>query len=147
MSAIAIYQVGFSTAAGNVNNLLDGDPTNGWTPVSDGLDAYPNPPVNPNGMLVPGSYPAIQFDFGVAVRIPQFNIKTETASSIGQCYLVASENTMTSPDDSIQLNDRLAGGPYSITELNSGQPINTLAIHQPIIAQYWRFVFWRQPIG
>src|ERR1044072_5968874 len=137
-------QIGFSTASGALQNMTDFDDATFWAPYADGLDGYTQPPVGDSGSGIPGyQRPAIQFDFGENVRIPVFQLKVEKPATVGQCFLIASDNPATSLDNTVQAGDVWAGGMYTVAQMNSGKTLETRAKTFAIRARYWRFVFWQ----
>ena len=146
MPTPTITQFGFLTAQGSLANIGDGNEATFWKPFADGLDAYPMTPVADNGSVLPGyPRPAIQFDFGELVRIPLFRPVTEGPKSLGQCFLIASDSTATSLDDTVKAGDVWAGGLYTIEQMNSNSSLETKAKTQNIRKRFWRLVFFKQP--
>jgi hypothetical protein len=145
--AVVVSQFGFSNGGGALANMVDGDAASYWFPVPDGLDAYPVPPVSDAGLVLPGySFPAIQFDFQDQARVPAFQFKVETAATLGRCWLIASDYPATSVADTIHdSSDVVAGGMYSVAQMNGNAPIFTNARYNPIRKRFWRFVFFVQP--
>lgn len=128
-----------------LQNLADGNDTTWWQPYADGFDSYSAVPVSDAGIPIPGApRPAIQFDFGDRVRIPYFRPKTETAKSLGPCWLLASDLAATSIDNTVQAGDQYAGF-FTIPQMNGGLAVKTLAANQNIRGRYWRFVSMVNP--
>lgn len=142
-----ISMIGLLTQAGAIQNMCDGSDLTFWQPYADGLDSYLQPPVGDAGFVIADGSPrpCIQFDFGENVRIPMFRVKVDGPKSIGQCYLIASDNTATSLTDTVQASDINAGGYYTPEQMNSGNALITKAQTTPIRKRFWRFVFWKQP--
>lgn len=141
----AVQQFGMSTQGGALANLVDGDLATFWQPYADGFDSYPTPPVSDAGLVVVGAVcPAIQFDFGEAVRIPVFRVITETAATLGWTWLLASDNSATSVNDTCQAGDIYAGR-YTVHQMNLNRALETFAKTQSIRKRFWRFVFFKNP--
>lgn len=136
---------GYSTQAGVLANLADGDDATFWQPYADGFDSYTVPPIADSGLVIPGySRPAIQFDFGDRVRVAIFRTKTETTRSLGPCWLFASDLPATSVADTVQAADIYAGF-FNVDQMNTAQSLRTLAYNQEIRGRYWRFVSYVNP--
>lgn len=141
-----VTQIGFLTASGALANIADANEATFWKPFADGLDSYPMTPVADNGFVLPGyPRPAIQFDFGENVRISIFRAVTQTPTSLGWCFLLASDLPATTLDNTVQASDIWAGGLYTVEQMNSGVALETRAKTQDIRKRYWRFVFFKQP--
>jgi len=142
-----VSMIGFLTADGAIANMIDGDDATFWKPYADGLDSYTVPPVGESGSVIADGSPrpAIQFDFGESVRVPQFRVKVGGRASLGWCFLIASDLPATSLTDTVQPGDVNAGGLYTVAQMNSNAAIDTNARTIVIRKRFWRFVFFKQP--
>jgi hypothetical protein len=145
-----VKQFGFTPATGALANLVDGNQATGWAPQPTTLQAYTDdfldrPSVKWDGIgfgisVTTPSFPALEFDFGVPVRIPTFSIKTETPHTCGPAMLIASDNPATGVNDTVQAGDIMMGT-YSQRDIVQGKGLNTNAVANDIRKRYYRLCF------
>jgi hypothetical protein len=139
-----VSQFGFSTGSGVLANMVDGNPAVGWAPLADTFDAYTAPFLTFDGQPNVGfSFPAIQFDFGEAVRAAFFLLQVETPHTLGPAILIGSDNPATSVANTIQAGDVLLGS-YTAAQITGGQVLETLANLNDIRKRYLRLLQRKQ---
>lgn len=106
---IIAKQFGFTTGAGVIDNLVDGDYGVGWTPLSTDFAAYSAQFfLDDRTTLNTGaSFPALEFDLGSAKRVPQIFLKCHSLLTLGPAILIGSDNPATSPANTLQSGDVL----------------------------------------
>jgi hypothetical protein len=114
-----VKQFGFSTRSGSLANIVDGDVSTGWAPLADGLPTYTDPFLVGGLLNTAGRFAAIEFDYGVPVRMSAFLFQVETRQTLGASVLVGSENPATSTSDTVQSGDQLLGT-FSAEQMTSG---------------------------
>lgn len=156
MTAPIVTQVGFTTQSGLLADIVDEDAGTGWAPQPDQLVSYTAPFVTPGSEvfvygrgLYPGtqvggpnvgaSFPYIQFDYGLPVRLAAFLLQTETALTLGAACLVGSDNPGTVVADAIGADDRIMGL-YTAEEICAGQVLLTAAQSEIILKRYYRLL-------
>lgn len=114
-----VKQFGFSTKSGVLANMVDGDTATGWAPLADGLPSYTDPFLIGGLLNIGGKFAAIEFDYGVPVRMSSFIFQVETNMTLGASVLVGSDNPATSVTDTTQAGDLLLGS-YTAEQMTSG---------------------------
>lgn len=122
-------QFGFTNGAGVIANLVDGSESSFYQPIATDFGAYTaqwylSDKVSLN---TGASFPALEIDFGVPTRVPQFMLKTATLLSLGPSLLIGSNNGATSVADTLQSGDIVLGN-YRAQELCSGRFISVPAM-------------------
>lgn len=106
MATITVKQFGFSTGAGVLSNLVDKDRLTFWQPLATHLDTITDQFLLSDGTLnYGGSFAALEWDFGVAVRAQTLLINVESALTLGDAVLVGSNNPATSIANTLQTGD------------------------------------------
>lgn len=158
MAGPIVTQVGFSTASGTLAEIVDEDAGTGWAPVPDRFISYTAPflsggadPVlvgavsgfagvasgDPN---VGASFPFLQFDYSVAVRLAAFLFQVESDLTLGPGCLIGSDFDATIPSQAVQAGD-VVMGIYSGAELCGGQVLLTIAAQdQSVQKRYYRLL-------
>ena len=105
---IVVRQYGFAAGSGDLQNLVDGDEATFWRPLSTGFDAYTTQFLTSGGALnVGGSFAALEWDFGTAIRATSVRIKVETPLTLGPSILIGSLSPATSVSNTMQAGDVL----------------------------------------
>lgn len=108
--AIVVTQVGYTTNAGNPQNLVDGSTSPpGWTPAAS------NPLPSPGG----GGSPFLQFDMRSDYTMSNFAFFCNSAAAFGDADLWCSDFDATTTAQYAQGGDQLLGS-YSSINLGSG---------------------------
>lgn len=104
-------QFGFTNGAGAIANLVDGNLSTFWSPLQTDFATYPAQFFLSDKVTLNfgASFPALEFDLGLAKRVPQFFLKVETPLTLGPAILIGSEIGATSPADTLQIGDILLG--------------------------------------
>jgi len=130
--AIVVTQIGYTTAAGDPQNLVDGNNTGtGWTPVAQN----PMPGnIDPENTAVP----YIQFDMGTPTGIAGFTFLCANIGSFGSAILVASNSPGTTKAQWFQTGDQFLGEYFAPPgNLGSGD-VQVLQFAQQFNARYFR---------
>lgn len=111
MALIIAKQFGFSTGDGLIANLVDRNIATYWKPLATDFNAYSSQFFLSDrvSLNVGASFPALEFDLGSPLRIPQFLFKVETLLTLGPTILIGSDAGATSPADTLQSGDVLLG--------------------------------------
>ena len=107
--AIVVTQIGYTTVAGDPQNLVDGDPDTGWTPAAQ----------VPSGGLSIG---CIQFDLRSDYTMSSFACVFANPGSFGSANLLCSDFDANLPPFNIIHDGDQVLGSYSRTVLGSGNP-------------------------
>ena len=133
--------IGLTTAAGTLGKIVDGDEGDGWTPAATRLtsltDAFTDSALAPQ---VGKAFACIQFDFGIATRVPLFLVQVESEFGLGDCMLIGSDNPATIATNIVQTDDVLLGL-YPRHEVVAGAILATAMKDTAISKRYLRMVF------
>jgi hypothetical protein len=136
-----ITAVGLTTRLGTLPLILDGDAGTGWAPQPTRLSSFIQPFTdvygNPN---VGAEFAFLQFDFGIATRVPLMLIQLQTEYTLGDCMMIASDNPATTTLQAVQTGDVLLGL-FPRYKMALGQILETLAKNSDISRRYIRMCF------
>jgi hypothetical protein len=133
--------IGLSTRLGTLPELVDGDEGEGWAPYANRLTSLTSTFTDAAGAPNVGkAFACLQFDFGVATRVPLFLVQTETEFTLGDCMLIGSDEPAVLPTDIVKTGDVLLGL-YPRHQVVAGAILATAMKESNIAKRYLRMVF------
>jgi hypothetical protein len=137
-------QFGFSNRLGAIANVSDGDVDTYWAPLATDFASYPEyffvgDPAD-RILNYGASFAALEFDFGSAWRVPNFNLLTETILTLGPTVLIGSDYPASSPADTLQGSDVFLAE-YTAAQITGNAPLEIAGmVEADIRKRYLRFL-------